>query len=296
MDAEHPIDHEPRRSRINLDAVTPHWITPDEVERVVSTEHDALTSEADWIASHQRAVEAMLASPGWEDKTATDVWQYAQADILSWERGIRELLAHIPELYPVAMTAAAERLGAWLPDWDAPETTIEFGLFRRADFRIDGETVYVDLGRLARADDVAATLTAGLTHELTHRWFHQGEVPKKSVPVWFQQKLVNEGLAVVVADQSIAAHHRLTPERSAQLATSSIAQVRDLLSRGQALTRDEADPLFKNMGAGYTAGEILVRDALEQLGPEAFRETLPAARADAALILRNSRVAADLLV
>ncbi len=219
------FEHEPVASRIDVARVVPAWIDAAEMDEIIAREQTAIknTTASAWAATRRDAINALLATAEWSGKTIDDLFAFAQRDVTTWERGVRSLRESLPTSYDDIRAAAGEQLGRWLPDWEAPATTVSFGLYRRADFRIDDDTIYVDLGRLGQAVDPQGTLRQGLSHELVHRWFHE-VLPGSTDPhTYLREKVVNEGLAMFVAEQSLADHHRQTPEQYAETSARAIA-------------------------------------------------------------------------
>jgi hypothetical protein len=273
---------------INLSNVALSFWTDHSIDQWYSQQRSKFADRDQWIKNnqsiyetHKTHIQSLVTSGDIPDDTIEAVWQYASSRFSPEEQArtieVRNNLAsHADDI----KKNAAARLSEWLPGWIAPETHVDFKIHESADFAIDDHEIVVDLQRLSRADNPITVATRGVSHELSHVWMAEGKDATFSDDnqKYLKRKIVDEGLAVLIAGDQLEEHHRLRGRDYRQLREEAHRRVADILKAGGDLRNEDIQNLFHDMGPGYITGYDMLDAIKRELGDDGLRQVIVESR------------------
>ncbi|MDP2705870.1 MAG: DUF5700 domain-containing putative Zn-dependent protease, partial [bacterium] len=166
---------------------------------------------------------------------------------------------------------------------------INFTINENADFSVDGSEIIVDLGRLAAEEDYFETAVNGITHEVFHVWSGEksdwsDEKLETASSAELRQEIIfktmDEGLAVLVANQNLEDFHRSKGRNYDEYIKESFKAFESFLrfkdDKGNLIKVREGE--FKDMGHFYVVGHEMARRLSGAMSWEQFQMLIGEAR------------------
>lgn len=211
------------KTEINLNALEFDFCNDDFIKNYYEKKISEIADKKKWIETHsnslakeQKRIEKAVELGIIPDARAETIWEFNVNKLKNASTNAIETKNKLEKQLDQILENIQNRLNTYLPNWKAQKAKIKFGMYERADFRIDFDTIFVDLGRLQFADNTNEELINGLSHELFHLWFSENidwsddEINKYSNEQIKQRgiyKIIDEGLAVLISGQSLEEHH-----------------------------------------------------------------------------------------
>jgi len=293
-----------REGAINLDALSFGFCEDDLVRNFYNEKLRELEDKTKWFQENKanleqnkgkiaKAVENGLIA----DTEPETIWQFQVNKAKEGQEKVLAIKSELESRIDEIKTEVVKRLGKYLPDWTAEKTKIVFTMNEKADFCIDRNTITVDLGRLLFEQDPMEKVKEGITHEVFHLWMSEGlewsdskqdQVSDQVLKDRIVFKTVDEGLAVLISDQSLEAHHTKQGRDFAGYRNESFESFNHFLSEKdrEALEKIKGEE-FQNMGHFYVVGNEIAKAILQHDGVESFKKLIIDARENPAVFLQR---------
>jgi len=293
-----------KEGRINIDALSFDFCDDNVVHTFYDEKLHSLGDKEKWFEKNKenleqnkdritKAVEDGLI----KDSQPETIWQFQVDKARDGQEKVVEIKRELESKIDEIKDEVVKRLGKFLPNWSSDKAKIVFTMNEKADFCIDNDTITVDLGRLLFEQDPIEKIKEGVTHEVFHHWMaeksewsdsKQNEMSDQSLKDQVVFKTVDEGLAVLISNQSLEKHHINQGRNFTEYTKRSFDSFNSFFSEDN---RDRLekykDEEFKNMGHFYVVGNKIVATVLQNDGIENFRKQIVEARDNPSVFLQR---------
>lgn len=276
-------------SEINLSSLSFSFWSNDEIKILWEQKIRDLEDKEKWIKENEdkilknKEVLAVAVESGVIPNSNTETIRKYICDKAKNEIGkIPQIKNELEKRIEYIKKSVSEKLAEFLPSWILDKATVTFGVNEKADYSIDGNNIFVDLGRLISKDNFIRNTVQGITHEVFHIWMgektnwsddKQNEVSDQVLKDRIIFKTIDEGLAVLIGGQSIRNHHESQGKNYKDYIQESFAAFNNFI---RSKTKDQLEKIkseeFKNMGHFYVVGNEIVKTVLEKEGIDNFRK------------------------
>jgi len=293
-----------KEGQINIDALSFDFCDDDVVRTFYDEKLHSLEDKEKWLEENKdnlkqnkdriaKAVEDGLI----KDPQPETIWQFQVDKARDGQKKVIEIKRELENKIDEIKKETAKTLSKFLPDWSSDKAKVTFTMNEKADFCIDGGSITVDLGRLLFEQNPIEKVKEGVTHEVFHHWMaekskwsdsEQNEVSDQSLKDQVVFKTVDEGLAVLISNQSLEKHHINQGRNFTEYTKRSFDSFNSFFSEDN---RDRLekykDEEFKNMGHFYVVGNKIVATVLQNDGIENFRKQIVEARDNPSVFLQR---------
>lgn len=299
------LSHElSKESEVDLSSLSVDFCSNQEIEQRCQNKLKDIQDKDQWLEKNrekiaknksqiQKALEKGLIS---DDKSET-LWEFEAKRLNEIKEKAPLVKQEIEQGIENIKEEVKSRLQKFIPSWKLKEASVTFTMNDRADFWVVGHKITVDLGRLALQDQPLENTIQGLTHELFHVWNKEGikdEVNKeKSVEEIknnAKSDTVNEGLAVLIGEQSLSKHHEEMGRDYNQYIIESFDSFNKILSQANVNAKEFrklVNKEFRDMGHFYVVGYEIANQILQKMGINKLREIIKDIRENPKLLFQE---------
>ncbi len=289
---------------INLDSLSFEFCDDNLAHNFYNEKIRSIEDKEKWIKENKNKIEQNKdkIAKAVEDGLITDtnpetIWQFQIDKAKKAEKGVLRVKNELEGRIEEIKAEVDKRLSEFLPDLSPDQAKIVFTMNEKADFCIDNNTITVDLERLLFEKSPIEKTKEGITHEVFHLWMseksewsdsEQDEASDQSLKDRIIFKTVDEGLAVLIGNQSLEAHHAQQGRSFTEYKEESFESFRHFLSeRDREILEKIKEEEFQNMGHFYVVGNEIARAVLQNDGMEKFREHIVEARDNPTIFLQR---------
>jgi len=291
---------------INLDSLSFEFCNDDFVGDFYDKKLHLLENKDIWLEENRSRLEeakgkiAKAVEDGLiKDSQPETIWQFQVDKAKEGQEKILEIKNKLEGRIDEIKTEITKKLSKFLPDWSSNQAKIIFTMNEKADFCIDNNTITVDLGRLLFEQDPTKKVKEGTAHEVFHLWMSeksewsdskQDEVSDQDLKERIVFQTIDEGLAVLVSEQSLEGHHLNQGRSYLEYKNESFESFQHFLSENERQKLEEIkDKVFQDMGHFYVVGNEIAVVILQHDGLEKFRKQIVEARNNPSLFLQRYR-------
>lgn len=228
-----------------------------------------------------------------KDNTPETIWKYTLDEINNQKNNFDKIKNNIILNFDKIKNNVSKKIWKYISNWSPWKVIINFTINEKADYCVSWNEITIDLWRLIKSENVIEEITKWLTHELFHVWMNEWKIHsefdnnktkiKKFAVIY---RIINEWLAVFIAEQNLIKHHENQWKNYENLKKISFDKLNNLFVN---LKLDENTIIekvfYEDMWYFYVVWLEIVKKIFENIWLEKFQILIKESRSNPELMI-----------